>query len=59
MATTVDRQPKKVKFKVRHRNRCKHCGRPRSFMRKFEMCRMCFRKLSLSGDVPGVIKSSW
>jgi small subunit ribosomal protein S14 len=59
MAKTVDMVPRTEKFKVRHRNRCKHCGRARAFLRKFEMCRLCFRKLSLSGDIPGVIKSSW
>lgn len=47
------------KFKVRVRNRCGVCGRPRAFMRKFELCRICFRGLSLEGKVPGVIKSSW
>jgi small subunit ribosomal protein S14 len=47
------------KFAIRHRNRCKRCGRPRGFMRKFELCRICFRQLSLAGEVPGVTKSSW
>lgn len=59
MAKTVDLNPKKLKFKVRHRNRCKQCGRSRAFLRKFELCRLCFRGLSLRGDIPGVIKSSW
>jgi small subunit ribosomal protein S14 len=49
----------KPKFAVRHRNRCKRCGRPRGFLRKFQLCRICFRELSLQGHVPGVIKSSW
>ena len=35
------------------------CGRPRSYMRKFNMCRLCFRSLALKGEIPGVIKSSW
>jgi len=47
------------KFPVQQRNRCRVCGRPRSFMRKFEMCRICFRNLSLEGKIPGVVKSSW
>ncbi|MCP4137129.1 MAG: type Z 30S ribosomal protein S14 [bacterium] len=47
------------KFKVRESNRCKICGRPRGYMRRFEMCRICFRKLANEGKVPGVIKSSW
>ena len=44
---------------VRDRNRCPCCGRPRAFMRKFRLCRICFRLLALRGDIPGVIKSSW
>ncbi|MGE5236360.1 MAG: type Z 30S ribosomal protein S14 [Acidobacteriota bacterium] len=47
------------KFHVRHRNRCKLCGRPRAYMRKFELCRLCFRKLALEGYLPGVTKASW
>ncbi|MBU1536316.1 type Z 30S ribosomal protein S14 [Myxococcota bacterium] len=51
--------PKKPKFQVRHRNRCPLCGRSRAYLRKFDMCRLCFRKLALEGMVPGVIKASW
>lgn len=47
------------KFKVREYNRCPLCGRVRGYLRKFDMCRICFRNLSLRGDIPGVIKSSW
>ncbi len=47
------------KFKVRTYNRCRLCGRPRSYMRKFGICRICFRKLALEGLLPGVTKSSW
>jgi len=50
---------KKPKFKVRYRNRCKSCGRPRAVYRKFELCRICLRKYALQGDIPGVTKSSW
>lgn len=50
---------KKQKFKVREYNRCRLCGRPRGYLRKFALCRICFRKLSLFGEIPGVIKSSW
>jgi small subunit ribosomal protein S14 len=53
------REEKTLKFKVRHRNRCKRCGRPRAYMRKFALCRLCFRRLALEGDVTGVTKSSW
>jgi len=50
---------RKPKFKVRVRNRCRLCGRPRAYMRKFALCRLCFRKLALEGDITGVTKSSW
>jgi small subunit ribosomal protein S14 len=49
----------KPKLSCRHRNRCFRCGRPRGFLRKFKLCRICFRKLALAGEVPGVIKASW
>jgi small subunit ribosomal protein S14 len=50
---------KKQKYKVRHRNRCPICGRARSYMRRFGMCRICFREKALSGEIPGVKKISW
>ncbi|MDX1386341.1 MAG: type Z 30S ribosomal protein S14 [bacterium] len=50
---------RKPKFKVRAYNRCPLCGRPRAFMRRFKMCRLCFRKLARQGEIPGVMKSSW
>jgi small subunit ribosomal protein S14 len=61
MSKTVDHpnNKKPPKWRVRHRNRCKQCGRARAFLRQFELCRICFRNLALRGDIPGVIKSSW
>lgn len=59
MAKKVDLLPKKHRFAVRHRNRCGICGRPRGYLRKFDMCRICFRNLALRGEIPGVVKSSW
>jgi len=50
---------RKLKYKIRQRNRCRICGRARGFLRKFEMCRICFRGLALKGEIPGVVKSSW
>ena len=50
---------KKLKYKIRERNRCRICGRPRGFIGKFEMCRICFRGLALKGEIPGVTKASW
>lgn len=53
------KQKKKPKFKVRAYNRCQRCGRPRAYIRKFGICRICFRELSHQGMIPGVVKSSW
>ncbi|GIV78718.1 MAG: 30S ribosomal protein S14 type Z [Litorilinea sp.] len=50
---------KKRKYAVRVRNRCKMCGRPRGYMRRFGLCRICFRHEALKGNLPGVVKSSW
>ena len=50
---------KKAKFSSRRHNRCQLCGRPRAFLRKFGVCRLCFRGLALKGEIPGVSKSSW
>lgn len=47
------------KYPNRVRNRCKICGRPRGYMRRFGLCRICFRELALQGKIPGVVKSSW
>ena len=49
----------KAKFACRLRNRCWRCGRPRGYLRKYGLCRLCFRKLALCGEIPGVIKASW
>lgn len=50
---------KPQKFKVRNKNRCNLCGRSRGYMRKFGLCRLCFRDLALKGELPGVTKASW
>ena len=47
------------RYAVRVRNRCQRCGRPRGYMRRFGLCRICFRELALQGKIPGVTKSSW
>ena len=61
MATTakIVKETKPPKYKVRLRNRCRLCGRPRGYLRKFALCRLCFRQLALQGEVAGVTKSSW
>ena len=58
-AQAFAKMEKKLKFQVRVRNRCKVCGRPRGYYRKFQLCRICLRMLALQGEVPGVTKSSW
>jgi small subunit ribosomal protein S14 len=47
------------KYRVRQHNRCRLCGRPRAYIRKAGVCRICFRKLALNAQLPGVKKSSW
>jgi len=60
MATTakIVRESKKLKYSVRHHNRCQLCGRPHAFIRLFGICRLCFRKLANTGVLPGVKKAS-
>ncbi|HJN03456.1 MAG: type Z 30S ribosomal protein S14 [Nitrospinae bacterium] len=55
----VAKARRKQKFAVREYNRCLLCGRPRAFLRKFSMCRICFRTLASKGEIPGIIKASW
>ncbi|MBI4999704.1 type Z 30S ribosomal protein S14 [Candidatus Gottesmanbacteria bacterium] len=50
---------KPQKYKVRDRHRCQLCGRARAYMRKFGLCRLCFRELAHKGELPGVTKASW
>ena len=47
------------RFQVRQHHRCSVCGRPRGYMRRFALCRICFRERALQGMLPGVTKSSW
>jgi len=47
------------KFKVRAYNRCRRCGRSRAYIRRYGICRICFRELALDGKIPGVVKASW
>ena len=47
------------KYSTRRVNRCGCCGRPRGYMRKFNLCRICFRRLASEGMLPGITKSSW
>ena len=55
----VLKSKKTPKFPVRKHSRCQICGRPRGYMRKFGICRICFRTMAHEGVLPGVTKSSW
>ena len=55
----IEKWKREPKFSVRKYNGCKRCGRPHGYMRKFELCRICFRELSYQGAIPGITKASW
>ncbi len=55
----IARANRAPKYAVQQRNRCQLCGRPRGYMRRFGLCRICFRELAVTGQIPGVRKSSW
>ena len=55
----IEKTKRKPKFKVRAHSRCSRCGRSKAFIRRFGVCRICFRELALSGMIPGVRKASW
>ena len=54
-----EKQQKKQKYSSREDNRCRICGRPHAYLRKFGICRICFRELAYKGESPGVRKASW
>ena len=53
------KQQRPQKYKVREYTRCERCGRPHLVIRKFMLCRICFRELAYKGEIPGVKKASW
>jgi len=55
----IEKAKREPKFAVQKYNRCKICGNPRGYMRRFSICRKCFRELAHKGELPGVMKSSW
>jgi len=55
----IVKQQRPKKFKVREYTRCNRCGRPHSVLKKYGICRICFRELAYKGQIPGVKKSSW
>jgi small subunit ribosomal protein S14 len=55
----VAKAKRPARFKVQQYHRCFVCGRPRAYMRRFALCRICFRERALKGELPGVTKSSW
>jgi small subunit ribosomal protein S14 len=50
---------RRPKYRTRQHNRCLLCGRPRGYLRKFRVCRICFRNMAARGEIPGVRKASW
>jgi len=55
----IEKSKRPPKFSTRQRNRCRVCGRPRAYLRRFGLCRVCFRELAHQGLIPGVRKASW
>ena len=55
----VAKNQRPAKFSSREYTRCERCGRPHGVLRKFKLCRICFRELASKGQIPGVKKSSW
>ncbi|TVP74777.1 MAG: type Z 30S ribosomal protein S14 [Gemmatimonadales bacterium] len=55
----IEKANRDAKYGVRDYNRCNRCGRSRAYMRKFGICRICFRQMALRGEIPGVRKASW
>jgi len=55
----VEKANRKSKYSTREVNRCSRCGRSRGYIRKFDLCRICFRELAHKGEIPGVKKASW
>ena len=55
----VVKQQRQAKYKVREYTRCQRCGRPHAVLKKYGICRICFRELAYAGQIPGVKKSSW
>ncbi len=57
--SNIIKSKKEPKYAVQKKNRCQLCGRSRGFLRRFSLCRLCFRELAHKGELPGVTKSSW
>ena len=55
----IVKSQKQQKYKVREYTRCQRCGRPHSVLKKYGVCRICFRELAYKGQIPGIKKSSW
>ncbi|NOZ83848.1 MAG: type Z 30S ribosomal protein S14 [Epsilonproteobacteria bacterium] len=55
----IEKNKRTPKYKTRGYNRCSVCGRPRAYIRRFGLCRICFRRMASWGEIPGVRKASW
>ena len=57
--SNIAKQAREPKYSTRRHNRCRRCGRPRAYFRKFGLCRVCLREAAHNGYIPGLTKSSW
>lgn len=57
--SNIIKSNREPKYAVQKKSRCQLCGRPRAYIRRFGICRLCFRELAHKGDLPGVVKASW
>tara|TARA_X000000368_G_scaffold332625_1_gene269783 strand:+ start:384 stop:569 length:186 start_codon:yes stop_codon:yes gene_type:complete len=55
----IFKSKKVAKYSTRVKNRCFKCGRPHAYLRRFGLCRICFREMALKGEIPGITKASW
>ena len=55
----IVKNSKEPKYSTRAYTRCSRCGRPHGVLKKYGVCRICFRELANEGKLPGVKKSSW
>jgi small subunit ribosomal protein S14 len=53
------KQQREPKYSTRAYTRCRRCGRPHAYLRKYGICRICFREMAYKGEIPGVKKASW
>jgi small subunit ribosomal protein S14 len=55
----IEKWKRTPKFSTRAYTRCRICGRPHAVLKKFGICRICFREMAYKGEIPGCKKASW